>query len=594
MVSIAQWLVAEGLLDADQAASATALQRRRGGYLGDHLIESGYLSAEEFHAALARSWREARRDLVADPPDAALLAEVDVERAVELGWLACELTDDDVVVIASSVPPTEDLVVEVLDVFPGHQPEFVACTRDDLDSVAIAVRVERLAGRRRTPPRRLVRPVHVALAIAGGALATAGAIMLPLDVLAVVLLVAAVAFLVGGVMQVLTGYALLASLDGPGVSSAAAPAGLDDDAELPLYTVIVRVCGGRAGLDELFENFRSVDYPRDRTDAIMVVAQEDVDTLTALRGTSPRGWVRVARVPQADFVDVVQACDHGLALARGRYVVAYDQDERPAPDQLRRAVEVFEEDLATRLAGRRPAPPLVGLRVARRSGSQPFGLDRMAGADEALGFGGPAGRGPARSPDVTAVHFNMRLLRRLGGFGLLLSRGGPRSAGEADPRIEVLDSSSERASQPDARQWWDQQADAFSQDVLDVASRTHALLRRGADRRPEETTAVAARMGAFLLLLSYPIVLGGGVAAAVRSADVPGALAGHAAWVAIGELVAVVGAVTGVGAALLARRRGWRAGLDALALPVLWLLYALAAWAALYAVVVRPRASGRS
>lgn len=592
MVSIAQWLVAEGLLDATQVASATDRQRRDGGYFGDHVIDAGYLTAADFYASLARSWRDARRDLVADPPQASLLAEVDVERAVELGWLACELTDDGVVVVASSVPPTEDIVVEVLDAFPGRHPEFVSCRRDDLDSVAIAVRIERLAGRRRTPPPRLVRPVHVALAFAGAVLAAVGAVVLPLEVLAVVLLAASAAFLGGGVMQVLTGYALLAGLDGvaPAEGRTAAPT---DDAELPLYTVIVRVCGGHAGLEELFDNFRTVDYPRDRTDAIIVVAREDVDTLTALRATSPRGWVRVARVPQEDFVDVVQACDHGLALARGRYVVAYDQDERPAPDQLRRAVEVFEADLADRLAGGRPAPPLVGLRVARRSGSQPFGLDRMAAADEALGFGGPAGRGPARSPEVTAVHFNMRLLRRLGGFGLLLSRGGPRSAGDPEPRIEVLDSSSQRASQADARQWWDQQADAFSQDVLDVASRTLALVRRGANRQPEEATAVAARIGALLLLLSYPVVVGGGVAAAVRGSGMPGSLAGSAAWVALGELALVVGAVTGVATVFLARRRGWRAGADALALPVLWLLYAFATWSALYAVLLRSRTSGR-
>lgn len=105
---------------------------------------------------------------------------------------------------------------------------------------------------------------------------------------------------------------------------------------------------------------------------------------------------------------------------------------------------------------------------------------------------------------------------------------------------------------------------------------------------------MATRMGAILLLLSYPVVLAGGVAAAVRSSGVPGSLAGHAAWVAIGELVVVVGAVTGLAAALHARRRGWRAAVDAVAVPVLWLLYALAAWAAVYAVLLRSRSSARA
>ncbi len=604
MVSIVHWLVAEGLVDESQAAWAVEQQRRHGGYVGDHLVAAGCLSQGAFYAALTRSWQRSHRDLVAEPPQPALLAEVDVERTVELGWVACDLTDDGAVLVASSVAPTEDLVVEVLEHFPTQRVEFVACTRDDLDSVALAVRVDRLAGDRRTTPGRLVGPVHVVLAILGAALALAGAAVLPLDVLAVLLLAASVLFLVGGVVQALTGYALLVTVPpstplSPSMPSA--PAGVagapevaeGDDVELPVYTVIVRVCGGRAGLDELFDNFRRVDYPRDRTDGIIVVSQDDHQTLAALRETTPRGWVRVARVPEADFVDVVRACDHGLALARGRYVVAYDQDERPAPDQLRRAVAVFEADLHARLAGREPAEPLTGLRVAHRPGSQPFGLDRLAAADEAFSLG-TSGRGPARSADVTAVHFNMRLLRRLGGFGLLLSRGGPRASGERPPRIETLESSSDRGSPPLARWWWDQQVDAFTQDVLEVAGRIHALLRPGALRPPEETTAVAARLAAISLLLTYPAVLGGGVAALVRSDGVDDSLAGHVAWVALGELALVVGALVGVAAVLLTRRRGWRAGLAALALPVLWLLHAFAAWAALHAVLLRPRGTARS
>lgn len=596
MVSIVHWLVAEGLLDDRHAAWALEQQRRHGGYVGDHLVGAGFITADDFFAALSRAWRQSPRDLVAEPPQPALLAEVDVERTIELGWVACELTDDGAVLVASSVAPTEDLVVEVLEHFPTRRVEFVACTRDDLDSVALAVRVDRLGGEGRTTPRRLVRPVHVVLAFLGTALAVAGATLLPPGVLAALLLAASVLFLVGGVMQALTGYAALVSAPPLAAEAPERPSGAPEDAEgddvdLPLYTVIVRVCGGRAGLDELFDNFRRVDYPRNRTDGIIVVSREDHDTLAALRETAPRGWVRVARVPEADFVDVVRACDHGLALARGRYVVAFDQDERPAPDQLRRAVAVFEADLDDRLAGTAPAEPLAGLRVAHRPGSQPFGLDRLAAADEAAGFG-TSGGGPARSADVTGVHFNMRLLRRLGGFGLLLARG-PAVGGERPPRIESLESSSDRGSSALARRWWDQQVDAFSEDVLEVAGRTLALLRPGASRPPEEATAVAARLGAMCLLLTYPVVLGGGVAAALRSDGADDSLVGHVAWVALGELVLVVGAVVGVAAVLLARRRDWRSAPAALALPVLWLLHAFAAWAALYAVVLRTRAAER-
>ncbi|WP_162261011.1 MULTISPECIES: hypothetical protein [unclassified Nocardioides] len=562
-------------MDRDQVDWAVERQRQRGGQVGQHLIDAGLISAEDFHAALARAWRHGRRDLVAAPPHPALLAEIDVERAVELGWLACELTDDGRVVVASAVPPTEDLVVEVLEVFPDREVGFVACTQHDLDRVALDVRLNRIGDRASGSVPGPVRPVHWCLAVAGALLAAVGALVLPLGALGVVLLVASVVFLVGGVIQAATGYTLLAE-DARTAHRLpeGSPGDEEADRDLPLYTVIVRVGGGAAGLEELFDNFRAVDYPRERTDAILVVARGDTATVGALRGTNPRGWVRVARVPDADFLDVVRACDHALALARGRYVVAYDQDERPAPDQLRRAVAVFEADLAARLEGRLAPSPLVGLRVERTV--SPGG----PGADVVLHVAGAGG--PLRSSDVTSVHFNMRLLRRYGGFGLLLDRRGRSAAGEPPLRVETLDSWSTRAAQARDRHWMAHRADVLERELAE----TVATLRRGSPSWPALREIVAGT-GSVALVLSYPVVLGGGLVAALRSTVLDGSLAERAARVALGEVALVVAIATVVAASVLVRRRGWRAGLDAVALPALWVLDGFAAWAAVHALLHR-------
>lgn len=594
MESIGTRLVAAGLLDPAQLAWATQQQRRVGGYIGEHLIAAGMITAEDFYAELARLWEVQWRDLLAEPPQPGLLAEVDVEQAVELGWLACELTDDGAVVVATCVRPAEDLVVEVLEAFPARRVEFVACSRADLDAVALGVRLARLIGDRRTTPGRLVRPVHVVLGAVGAVAATAGVALLPLGVMVPVLLLASALFVAGGITQLAAGYSRLVDddrQDGPVPAREAA-----DDRDLPLYSVIVRVCGGQPGLEELFDNFRGVDYPRERTDAILVVSEEDADTIAALRETGRRDWVRVARVPEADFVDVVRACDHGLALARGRYVVAYDQDERPAPDQLRRAVAAFEADLLARLDARRTPDPLVGLRVGRRRigrragrGGGPAGstsLGRMAATGEILRGAGTDGL--ARSPDVTSVHFNMRLLRRLGGFGVLARRRGPVRPGERAPRIEALDSSSFRAA-PASRRWLRDRAEVIAEDILDAAGRVRAMAPRGAARPAEEARDVASSVGATVLYLAYPVVLGVGAAAALRSGAARDSLADGAAWVALGAAVLIVAMAGAVAAKLLSRSDGWRAGFGALALPASWFLQAFAAWVALYAVVLRPR-----
>ncbi|WP_028655264.1 hypothetical protein [Nocardioides sp. J54] len=573
-------LVDEGLVGEDDAAQALEQQRRSGGYLGEHLVRVGALTPEAFYDALTRSWRENLRDLVAEPPPPLLLVEVDVERTIELGWVACELTPDGDLVVASSVPPSEDLVAEVLEYFPARHVEFVSCTRDDLDRLVLDVRVARqdVAGR---PSPHHVHPIHVGLAVVSAGIVVMGALTLPVGALAVPLLVASVLFLVGGLIQALSGYVLLAE---PDEAPQDVPDERIDDAALPLYSVILLLGGGAPGLERLLRNFEAVDYPRERTDAILVVDRDDEETIAALRESAPRSWVRVARVPSQDFADVVPACDHALALARGRYVVAFRQDDRPDADQLRRAVATFEADLAARLAEDRPAQPYLGLRVARRGGPSPIGLERIAAADEAVLLNGLSGHG---STDVTEVHCNMRLLRRYGGFAALLPGSAQRGTAERPPRIGTLDSSSQHASIRLNRSWWDQQAEAFARDVLEVAARVHALLR-GSNAGPRMfASAIAARLSAIALLLSYPVVLGGTVVVMARSPLAEDTLVNHVVWVSLGGLVLVVGTITVVVGLLLVRQRGWRTAVDALTVPALWMLYSLAAWAAVFAAVLR-------
>ncbi|TNM48221.1 glycosyltransferase [Nocardioides albidus] len=584
-------LIKAGLIEPAQLEWALEQQRLHGGYVGHHLISAGFVSSDDFHDELARAWNLRRRDLVADPPQADLLEELDVEEAVELGWLACEVGVDGIVV-ASCVRPNEDVVEEVLERFPGMDIEFVACSRSDIDSVALGVRRRRLAVERESAAP-LVRPVHVVLAVLGAALSVAAGLVMPFDLLAVLVLVGCAAFLAGCVAQSALGYAALLQggvAGAPVLAPYAGAGGTAEDQELPLYSIIVRVCGGRAGVAELIENASAVDYPRDRTDVILVVADGDTATLEALRATSRRGWVRVARVPDRDFVDVVRACDHGLALARGRYVVAYDQDEQPARDQLRRAVAVFEADLAARIDGRLVADPLVGLRVAHRAGPHwPTVFDRLREVDEVLPVDGSWSdrRGPVRSPDVTSVHFNMRLLRRRGGFGLLVWGPGPVSPGERIPRIESLDSTSVRATDATARRWLHQRADRLAQILLDAVRRGREMARRGGERPHGEAEALLARAGAVAMFLAYPIVLGGGGLALLRTRRLDGSVPLHAASIGLGMAAIVLGVVVLVVASLLARRGGPRAALSALALPAHWLLHALAAWTAVWALVVR-------
>ena len=85
-------------------------------------------------------------------------------------------------------------------------------------------------------------------------------------------------------------------------------------AQLPVYSVLVRLAGGEPALVEVMDHLTGIDYPRVRLDAIVLVAESDADTLAAVARCSPPEWVRMARIPAEDFADPIVAFDHGLAL----------------------------------------------------------------------------------------------------------------------------------------------------------------------------------------------------------------------------------------------------------------------------------------
>lgn len=560
-------LVATGRIEPAQLAWALERQRTIGGYVGQHLVDAGHLTRSEFYAALAEHWELTPRDLVADPPAPELLAELDPETAVELGWIACELTADGVVV-ATSVRPGEELVTEVEEQYPGRAIELVACTQRDLDAVALMVRRARgprepVAGR---PRATGIRPAHYVAVLALGLLALGAGLVVPLWLLAISVLLASVVFLAGAALQAVSGLSTLA----PPVAETERPPRLDDT-ELPVYTVLMRIDGGERAVRRALETLRGYDYPTARLDAVLLVADDDRATLDGVRQVAPPEWVRVARLPAEEHAEPVLALDHGLTLARGRYVVAYAPDEKPAADQLRRAVSAFDADLAAGLdspLGQAPAP-LVGLRADRRAdGDGRSHFARMTEIDDALDLGRLSGDHGHRFA-VKSVHFNMRLLRRHGGFAL-----ATRTLPPGGPRVEHLDSISVRPVDPGLVRWTDARARASVREVRDALS------------SGLPAAEVARRLTTLAMFLAYPVAVVGALLAAVRSQGHGGTLAERVAWLGIGEAVIVLGMAVLVAGVALFRRRGWLAALDALALPAHWLLHSVATWVALVALVV--------
>ena len=113
------------------------------------------------------------------------------------------------------------------------------------------------------------------------------------------------------------------------------------DSELPVYTVLVPAYREPEVIANTLAALQSLRYPHDRLDVILLLEEDDIDTMTAVRAARPGPHVRVVRVPFVRPQTKPKACNYGLTYARGELVTIYDAEDRPEPLQLRRAAAAF-------------------------------------------------------------------------------------------------------------------------------------------------------------------------------------------------------------------------------------------------------------
>lgn len=111
----------------------------------------------------------------------------------------------------------------------------------------------------------------------------------------------------------------------------------DTDAPLPVYTILVAVYHEAEMAPQMVAALDRLDWPKSLLDIKIVCEADDHATIAAMR--------RAARAPHYEIVEVPpqgprtkpKALAYALAGARGDYVVIFDAEDRPHPQQLREA-----------------------------------------------------------------------------------------------------------------------------------------------------------------------------------------------------------------------------------------------------------------
>jgi glycosyltransferase XagB len=228
----------------------------------------------------------------------------------------------------------------------------------------------------------------------------------------------------------------------------------DAERDWPTYTILCPLYHEHEVLPQFVTAITRLEYPKDRIEVLLLLEEDDNVTLKAAAALALPSYFSVVRVPHSLPKTKPKACNYGLRQASGAYVVIYDAEDVPHPQQLKKAVLAFEQ-----------SPPSIVCIQARLNFYNPNQnlLTRLFAAEYSLWFdlilpGLQACNCPIPLGG-TSNHFKRSALQALGGWdafnvtedcdlGVRLAKRGFRTA--------ILDSTTLEEANSELRNWFPQ------------------------------------------------------------------------------------------------------------------------------------------
>lgn len=110
---------------------------------------------------------------------------------------------------------------------------------------------------------------------------------------------------------------------------------------LPLYTIFCPLYKEAEVMPQFLKAMNELDYPADKLQILLLLEEDDTETIEKIRSQRLPAHFEIVIVPHSAPKTKPKAMNYGLAHATGEYVVIYDAEDIPEPDQLKKAVLAF-------------------------------------------------------------------------------------------------------------------------------------------------------------------------------------------------------------------------------------------------------------
>lgn len=113
------------------------------------------------------------------------------------------------------------------------------------------------------------------------------------------------------------------------------------DEDLPSYTIFCPLYKEWDVLPQFISAMNRLDYPKDKLQVMLLLEEDDVQTVNKVHSFTLPHYFDVVIVPHSLPKTKPKALNYGLQKAKGDFIVIYDAEDVPEPDQLKKAVVVF-------------------------------------------------------------------------------------------------------------------------------------------------------------------------------------------------------------------------------------------------------------
>ena len=339
-------LVGRRLITPAQLDEAVALAERWSVRLGDALLARNWIEPRLYYEAYAQNFDLPFVDLLDEPPDRALLSADDVDtyaHRLTMPWRR----HDGRLAIATAEPGPETLLFARQHW--GTAIEFVVVSKFDIIFAIQTAFADSLSHRAVHELAELDPDMSAQTVFTPGQI-TFGYVLLSLTLLGFAL--APIATLIA--LNIAMGMFYLGNFVFKGIlvsvggrRSAAMDEAIAIEAralreeDLPVFTVLVPMFREGKMVPGLAHALRALDYPLGKLDIKIVLEAGDRETIEAARTLGLEGVFEIILVPPSKPQTKPKACNFALRFARGEYLVIYDAEDRPEPDQLRKVVATF-------------------------------------------------------------------------------------------------------------------------------------------------------------------------------------------------------------------------------------------------------------